>query len=81
MAFSIVCLRGRKRDNRLFVDLDLNVSGLDTTVTRMADCTPGGAVELWTIEGGMHSPRTQSGQQQSELPAKIVEWLFAHPKP
>lgn len=38
------------------MDLDLNVPGLDSTVSRYSNGPPGIAVELWTIHGGIPSP-------------------------
>src|SRR4029079_16241513 len=37
------------------LDLVLGVAGLDGVITRYTTCPPGGAVELWTINGGDHS--------------------------
>jgi hypothetical protein len=59
----------------------LNIPGLDTKVTRYATNPPGGAVELWTIEGERHSPTFASGGTWSQFPEKTVDWLLAHPKP
>ena len=58
------------------LDLTTDVQGLDTVVTRYTNAPPGGAVELWTVNGGGHhfSPST-------ELSPRIIDWLFAHPKP
>jgi poly(3-hydroxybutyrate) depolymerase len=58
------------------MDLDQKVAGLDTVVTRYTNYPPGGAVELWTINGGTHLPRPSS-----ELSPRIIDWLLAHPKP
>jgi polyhydroxybutyrate depolymerase len=38
-------------------DLDLQISGPETRPQSYAGCPPGGAVDLWTIEGGGHIPR------------------------
>jgi polyhydroxybutyrate depolymerase len=38
------------------LDLDRDIAGADTTVTRFAGCPDAGRVELWTIEGGSHVP-------------------------
>ena len=47
----------------------------DTTVLRYGQCPPGGAVELWTINGGDHvAPATVNL-------SLVVDWLLAHPKP
>lgn len=58
------------------MDLDLNVSGLDTVVTRYSNSPPGGAVELWTINGGDHVP-----SPSSQFSPRVIDWLLAHPKP
>lgn len=58
------------------MDLTTDVAGLDTVVTCYTSCLPGGAVELWTINGGSHTP-TLSAQFSS----LVVDWLLAHPKP
>ena len=63
------------------MDLDLNVPGLDTKVTAFSACPPGGAVELWTINGGGHNPSFHSGANSSEFSKRVVDWLLAHPKP
>jgi len=63
------------------LDLDLDVAGLDSRVTRTSDCSAGAVVELWTIQGGSHAPLAKRGNSQSELPVKLVEWFLAHPKP
>ena len=36
-------------DPTLSMDLDLDVPGLDTVITRYTNSPPGGAVELWTV--------------------------------
>jgi polyhydroxybutyrate depolymerase len=58
------------------LDLVLDVSGLDTVVTRYTTCPPGGAVELWTINGGVHVPTLSS-----QFSPRVIDWLLAHPKP
>ncbi|MEO8427504.1 MAG: PHB depolymerase family esterase [Verrucomicrobiota bacterium] len=63
------------------MNLDLAVSGLDTVVTRYANAPLGGAVELWTINGGSHGPRLYSGSSASEFAPRVIDWLLAHPKP
>ena len=50
--------------------------GLDTEVTRYTSCPPGGAVELWKINGGGHLPTLSS-----EFSPRVIDWLLAHPKP
>ena len=63
------------------LDLDLSITGLDTVVTRYMSHPPGGAVELWTINGGGHRPTLSSGGLQSEFSSLVIDWLLAHPKP
>src|SRR5882672_6545671 len=36
------------------LDLTTDVGGLDTVITRYTNSPPGGAVELWMINGGVH---------------------------
>jgi polyhydroxybutyrate depolymerase len=63
------------------INLDLAVAGLDTVVTRYADAPAGGAIELWTINGGNHVPTLYSGTAASEFAPRVIDWLLAHPKP
>jgi polyhydroxybutyrate depolymerase len=58
------------------LDLVTDVPGLDTVVTRYTNAPAGGAVELWTINGGVHDPNFSS-----QFAPKVIEWLLAHPKP
>jgi polyhydroxybutyrate depolymerase len=58
------------------LDLTTDVPGLDTTITRYTNSPPGGAVELWTINGGGHFPA-----MSSEFSPRVIDWLLAHPKP
>jgi polyhydroxybutyrate depolymerase len=58
------------------IDLDLDLPGLDTVVTRYTNSPPGGAVELWTIQGGSHRPNLSP-----EFAPRVINWLFSHPKP
>jgi polyhydroxybutyrate depolymerase len=59
------------------LDLDRNIPGAETTVTRYAtDCDPGGSAQLWTIAGGAHSPNLTANFSRL-----VVEFLLAHPKP
>ncbi|PCJ60326.1 MAG: hypothetical protein COA73_08305 [Candidatus Hydrogenedentota bacterium] len=58
------------------LDLDRRIEGKETHVTRYTnDCNRGGAVELWTIEGGSHIPAISD-----TFSSEVIEWLFAHPK-
>ncbi len=63
------------------MDLSLDVPGLDTVITRYTSAPPGGAVELWTINGGSHAPTFYSGSSASEFAPRVIDWLLAHPKP
>ena len=59
------------------LDLDRGLDGLETDVTRYTSgCRPGGAAELWTINGGGHGPAVSD-----HFSRLVVEWLLAHPKP
>ncbi len=58
------------------LDLTTDVAGLDTIVTRYTNCPSGGAVELWTINGGGHIPTFSA-----EFSPRVIDWLLAHPKP
>ena len=58
------------------LDLTTDVAGLDTLVTRYTSYPPGGAVELWRINGGGHTPTLSS-----EFSPRVIDWLLAHPKP
>jgi polyhydroxybutyrate depolymerase len=58
------------------LDLITDVAGLDTVVTRYNSASPGGAVELWTINGGAHMPTLSS-----QFSPRLIDWLLAHPKP
>jgi poly(3-hydroxybutyrate) depolymerase len=63
-------------DPEASLDLTTDVAGLDTVVTRYTRCPPGGAVELWTINGGGHSPALSP-----HFSPRVIDWLLAHPKP
>jgi polyhydroxybutyrate depolymerase len=58
------------------LDLESSLTGAETTITRATGCTAGGAVELWTIEGGSHIPNLQPIWAQT-----LWDFLAAHPKP
>ncbi|MHC5113568.1 MAG: PHB depolymerase family esterase [Planctomycetota bacterium] len=59
------------------IDIDAAIAGAETTITRYeSGCDAGGSAELWTIPGGPHSPPFAV-----DATRKIVEFLFAHPKP
>ena len=58
------------------LNLDSGLAGLDTVITRYTSHPPGGAVELWTINGGQHYPTLSP-----EFSPRVIDWLLAHPKP
>lgn len=58
------------------LDIDGSIVGAETKVLKWASCKADATVELWTIEGGAHVPLPTT-----ELARRIVEFLFAHPKP
>jgi len=60
---------------------DVNLSGLDTVVTRYTSYPPGGAVELWSVIGGTHILQAYNDTSVSEFKPRLFDWLFAHPKP
>lgn len=58
------------------LDLAAYVTGLETVVTRYTSHPPGGAVELWTVNGGSHAPPLSS-----DFSPRVIDWLLSHPKP
>jgi hypothetical protein len=58
------------------MDLDTSIAGLDTVVTRWTNAPPGGAVEVWSIQGAHHVPSLST-----TFTPKVLDWLMAHPKP
>jgi len=68
--------QGPEWDAQPSMDLDLAVAGLDTTVLRYTNSPSGGAVELWTIDGGKHD-----ATPSPDFVPRIIDWFFAHPKP
>jgi polyhydroxybutyrate depolymerase len=57
-------------------DLDLGIAGAETRVEGFAGCPPGGAADLWTIEGGGHIPNL--GPSWAD---EAWAYFVAHPKP
>jgi polyhydroxybutyrate depolymerase len=54
--------------------LDLETyTGSETSLERWQDCEPGGAAELWTVNGGTHVPR--GGAEYLDL---ILAFLLEH---
>ena len=58
-------------------DLDIGVAGAETMQQSYAGCPVGGAVDLWTIQGGSHIPSFEPTKWSDEVWA----WFEAHPKP
>lgn len=58
------------------LDVDSSIPGAETTVGRHLACKPGGAAELWSIEGGSHVPSVSDDSR-----AMLIDWLLAHPRP
>ena len=58
------------------LDLVTNLGGTETAVTRHTDCEPGGAAELWAIQGGSHVPAIGPN-----FGPQVVKWLLNHAKP
>ena len=58
------------------IKLTAELPGLDTIISRYTNAPPGGAVELWTIVGGSHAPTLSA-----EFQPRVIDWLFAHPRP
>ncbi len=58
------------------LDLEKNLPGAETVVSRFAGCPAGIGVELWTIQGGGHIPVWNPTFTQTAW-----AWLLAHPKP
>ncbi len=59
------------------IDLDVELAGAETTRRVYEGCEANGATELWTIQGGAHSPAFAKPDWSS----RIVDFLLAHPKP
>lgn len=58
------------------LDLVFEIEGSDTSRTAYTGCPDGVAVELWTIDGGVHVPG-----RTPDMSTGIIDFLFAHPKP
>lgn len=57
------------------IDLVTNLDGAETKKTVYKNCEGNGATELWTIEGGPHSPAFNESWAPS-----VIDFLMAHPK-
>ncbi|MGK0217287.1 MAG: polyhydroxybutyrate depolymerase [Planctomycetota bacterium] len=64
-------------DDPVQINLDSNVAGPESTITRFPNnCEPGGTVELWTIQGGSHTPGITPMFRNL-----VVQHLLARPMP
>jgi poly(3-hydroxybutyrate) depolymerase len=59
------------------IDLDGNIPGAETKVTRYGGCAAGSDVVLWTMQGSPHIP----GNLVADAPRRIYGFLKSHPKP
>lgn len=59
------------------IDVDGDVAGAETRISRYTGCAANGAVELWTMEGTGHVPFNLT----KELPKMIWSFLSSHSKP
>ncbi len=57
------------------LNLDNLLPGNDTTIQRFNGCAAGTDVELWTINGGAHTPTFSS-----DFVPHVWQWLSDHPK-
>ena len=58
------------------LDIDGNVPGAETKVTRFSGCASGSEVILWTMQGSPHVP----GNLVADAPRRIYAFMKAHPK-
>jgi polyhydroxybutyrate depolymerase len=58
------------------LDLDPDVAGSETAIDAYEGCPRGIDVQLWTMRGSGHSPNLTPG-----FAARVIDWLYAHPKP
>ncbi len=56
------------------IDIDATIPGDETDIVRYdTGCLPGGSAELWTVNGGPHSPTFSADYNNL-----VIEWLLAH---
>ena len=71
---------GTRTPSTTAVDLDRTLVGAngpsETAVSAYESCRPGGAVELWMIQGGGHDP-----EFTDDFGARVVAFLLSHAKP
>jgi poly(3-hydroxybutyrate) depolymerase len=66
---------GALTDTMMPLDVDTGLPGSETRVERYQGCPAAGAVELWTIQGGVHYPSLSSSWA-----SMMYGFLSAHPK-
>jgi polyhydroxybutyrate depolymerase len=71
---------GTRTPSTTTLDLDRTLVGAngpnDTGISTYESCRPGGAVELWMIQGGGHGPAFTD-----DFGARVVDFLLSHAKP
>lgn len=60
------------------LDLDEEVEGAETTITRYVDCDGGRGIELWTVDGAGHSPSFNHADEISPL---LIDWFLNQAPP
>jgi polyhydroxybutyrate depolymerase len=58
------------------LDIERDLPGAETAITRYGACAAGAAVEQWTIQGGSHLPNIDPS-----FTPKVLDFLLSHPKP
>ena len=58
------------------LDVDHDVAGNETVIDAYDGCPTGIDVQLWTMRGSGHSPTIGA-----EFGTRVIDWLYAHPKP
>jgi polyhydroxybutyrate depolymerase len=58
------------------LDVDRDVAGNETAIDAYDGCPKGIDVQLWTMRGSGHSPTVSA-----EFGTRVIDWLYAHPKP
>ncbi len=66
-----------ERDPDKTLDLQDNLPGMDTIVSRMTGGSSDIAVEYWEIDGSKHF----EPDNHRDFSEEVIDWLLAHPKP
>ncbi|MFL5387737.1 MAG: alpha/beta hydrolase family esterase [Myxococcales bacterium] len=67
---------GRLRSTGATLDIDPAVAGSETGIEAYDGCPTGIDVQLWTMHGSGHSPNLTP-----DFGTRVIDWLYAHPKP